>query len=86
MWKSIAQIFWQSVEKIGLAASILLASVIVEGFLIFHLFMKIDRLENQVKDCQQSQVKLLTEVVLNNTEALIEYREQIKYMQYSRNP
>lgn len=84
--KQLLGMFWQSVEKIGLAASILLASVIVEGTLIFHLFMKIDRLENQVKDCQQGQVQLLKEVVMNNTEALIEYREQIKYMQYSRNP
>jgi hypothetical protein len=58
----------------------------VEGVLIFHLFMKIERLETQVKDCQQGQVDLLKEVVMNNTEALIEYREQIKYMQYSRNP
>ncbi|MFN9110050.1 MAG: hypothetical protein ACK5XN_08275 [Bacteroidota bacterium] len=86
MWKQVLGAFWHSVEKIGLAASVLLVSVIVEGLLIFHLFMKIERLETQVKDCQQDQVQLLKEVVINNTEALIEYREQIKYMQYSRNP
>lgn len=86
MWKQLLGAFWTSVEKIGLAASVLLCSVIVEGILIFHLFMKIERLETQVKDCQQGQVDLLKEVVINNTEALIEYREQIKYMQYSRNP
>ena len=51
MWKQVLGAFWHSVEKIGLAASVLLVSVIVEGLLIFHLFMKIERLETQVKDC-----------------------------------
>ena len=48
MWKQVLGAFWHSVEKIGLAASVLLVSVIVEGLLIFHLFMKIERLETQV--------------------------------------
>ncbi len=67
------------VKKWGLSGALMAAYCTVISVVIYHMDRRVDRLNDQVKNCQKEQVELLKEVVMQNTAAMKEVQEEIRY-------